>query len=75
MAGYTTFDESPGFDVGDRVVVTTSMGPRWHRTTRSERGIVVARSDDRLIAVRFDDGHVEHVHPSTLTLAPADPQR
>ena len=75
MSAHTTFDEPPEFDVGDRVVTTKATGHRWHRSTaRGERGIVVARTPDRLIAVRFDDGHVDHVHPATLALAPAPPR-
>ena len=31
-----------------------------------EPGIVVARTADRLIAVLFDTGRVEHVHPAAL---------
>lgn len=72
----TTFDEPPEFDIGDRVATTIATGPRWHRTTaRDQHGIVVARTAERLIAVRFDDGHVDHVHPATLAHAPADPPR
>lgn len=63
----TTFDEPPEFDVGDRVVTTEPIGPVWRRRVpRGSRGLVVARTADRLIAVRFDTGLVEHVHPSVL---------
>jgi len=31
---------------------------------RGARGIVIARTAERLIAVRFLDGTVEHVHPN-----------
>jgi hypothetical protein len=33
---------------------------------RGSRGIVVARTPDRLVAVRFTTGDVEHLHPNTL---------
>jgi hypothetical protein len=63
----TTFDQPPEFDVGDRVVSTEPIGPVLHRRIpRGSRGIVIARTADRLIAVRFDTGHVEHVHPNQL---------
>jgi hypothetical protein len=62
----TTFDEPPEFDIGDRVVTTDSVGPPWHRIPRGSRGIVVARTADRLIAVRFYTGRVGHLHPSLL---------
>jgi len=62
----TTFDEPPEFDVGDQVVTTDPVGPRWHRVPRGSRGIVVARTAERLIAVRFESARVEHVHPSLL---------
>lgn len=76
MPAFTTFDEPPEFDVGDRAVTTTATGHPWRRTTaRGQHGMVIARTADRLIAVRFDDGHVDHVHPATLTLEPADPAR
>lgn len=66
MPPSTTFDEPPEFDIGDRVVTTDSVGPPWHRIPRGSRGIVVARTADRLIAVRFYTGRVEHLHPSLL---------
>jgi hypothetical protein len=62
----TTFDEPPEFDVGDRVVTTDPVGRRLHRIPRGSAGIVVARTPERLIAVRFDSGRVEHVHPASL---------
>jgi hypothetical protein len=74
MAPGTTFDEPPEFDVGDRVVTTEAIGPRWHRTAApGARGIVIARTAERLVAVRFEDGHVDHIHPSSLALAPPAP--
>lgn len=64
----TTFDEPPEFDVGDRVMASEPIGHRWRvRVPRGTRGIVVARTADRLIAVRFVTGQVEHVHPSALS--------
>lgn len=36
------------------------------RVARGVRGVVIARTAERLIAVRFDDGTVEHVHPNDL---------
>ncbi len=66
MPSSTTFDEPPEFDVGDRVVNTDPVGPRWHRVPRGSAGVVVARTPERLIAVRFDSGRVEHVHPACL---------
>jgi hypothetical protein len=66
MTPPTTFDEPPEFDVGDRVVAIDPVGPRWHRVPRGTAGIVVARTPERLIAVRFDSGRVEHVHPARL---------
>jgi hypothetical protein len=64
----TTFDEPPEFDVGDRVVTLRPVGPRLHRVPRGSAGLVVARTPERLVAVRFDTGRVEHVHPSRLRL-------
>lgn len=67
----TTFDEPPEYDVGDRVVTTEPLGPRWHRRQpRGSSGIVIARTAERLIAVRFTDGTVEHLHPNDLAPAP-----
>jgi hypothetical protein len=66
MPPSTTFDEPPEFDVGDRVITTDRWGPPWHRLPAGSRGIVVARTAERLIAVRFDTGRVAHVHPSCL---------
>jgi hypothetical protein len=62
----TTFDEPPEFDVGDRVVTVDPVGPRLHRIPRGSAGIVLARTSEQLIAVRFDTGRVEHVHPARL---------
>jgi hypothetical protein len=62
----TTFDEPPEFDVGDRVVTVGPVGSRLHRVPRGSAGVVVARTPERLIAVRFDTGRVEHVHPYRL---------
>lgn len=62
----TTFDEPREFDVGDRVVTVDPVGPLLHRIPRGSAGVVVARTPERLIAVRFDTGRVEHVHPSRL---------
>jgi hypothetical protein len=73
MPPSTTFDEPPEFDVGDRVVTTEPIGPAWHRRVpRGARGIVLARTAERLIAVRFDTGAVEHVHPAGLRYDDAD---
>jgi hypothetical protein len=69
MPPTTTFDEPPEFDVGDRVVSTEPIGPRLHRVARGSAGIVIGRTAERLIAVRFDSGRVEHVHPSRLGFA------
>jgi hypothetical protein len=66
MPPSTTFDEPPEFDVGDRVVTADRVGPRWRRMPAGSAGVVVARSAERLIAVRFDGGRVEHVHPRSL---------
>lgn len=66
MPPSTTFDEPPEFDVGDRVVTTEPFGPLMRRVPRGTRGIVVARTADRLIAVRLESGRVEHVHPNRL---------
>ena len=61
----TGFDEPPEYDVGDRVTAASPIGPVWHRrVARGARGIVIARTPKRLIAVRFHDGTVEHVHPN-----------
>ena len=63
----TTFDDPPEYDVGDRVIAANAIGPVWHRRiARGACGIVVARTAERLVAVRFQDGTVEHVHPSDL---------
>jgi hypothetical protein len=67
MPPSTTFDEPPEFDVGDRVLTTDRVGPRWRPVPRGSAGVVVARTPERLIAVRFDTGGVEHVHPASLT--------
>jgi hypothetical protein len=76
MSGATTFDDPPEFDVGDRVIVTEPSRHRWHRTAApGERGIVVACTAQRVIAVRLDDGRVEHVHPSTVALRSAAAQQ
>ncbi len=66
MPPSTTFDEPPEFDVGDRVVAVDPVGPLLRRVPRGSAGIVVARTPERLIAVHFDTGRVEHVHPSRL---------
>jgi len=71
MPPSTTFDEPPEFHVGDRVVTTGRVGPVWHGIASGTAGVVVARTADRLIAVRFDGGRVEHVHPGRLQLDPA----
>ena len=42
------------------------VGPRLHRVPRRGTGVVVARTPERLIAVRFHTGRVEHVHPVCL---------
>jgi hypothetical protein len=69
MPPSVTFDEPPEFDVGDRVITTEPIGPVLRRrVARGTGGIVVARTAERLIAVRFADGTVEHVHPNTLAL-------
>jgi hypothetical protein len=76
MPPATTFDEPPEFDVGDRVVTTEAIGPVLRRrVARGAHGIVLARTADRLIAVRFANGQVEHVHPNGLAYAPDDPAR
>lgn len=63
----TTFDDPPEYDVGDRVTAVIAIGPVWHRrVARGARGIVIARTAERLIAVRFLDGTVEHVYPNDL---------
>ena len=67
MPSSTTFDEPPEFDVGDRVVTVEPVGPRWHRVPRGSAGVVVARTAERLIAVRFDTARIAHVHPADLT--------
>jgi hypothetical protein len=66
MPPRTRFDEPPEFDAGDRVVAVERIGPPWHRFPAGSRGIVVARTADRLIAALFDTGRVEHVHPAAL---------
>lgn len=67
----TTFDRPPEFDSGDHVITTEPIGPVLHRRVqRGSRGVVIARTPERLIAVLFDGGDVEHVHPSTLAWAP-----
>jgi hypothetical protein len=43
------------------------MNPR-SSIPRGSTGIVIARTPDRLLAVRFDNGLVEHLHPTVLTL-------
>lgn len=60
MPPATTFDEPAELDVGDRVIATEPVGPAGHR--RIPRGVVVARTAKRLIAVRFDSGPVERLH-------------
>lgn len=71
----TTFDEPPEFDVGDRVITTEPIGPLLHRRVqRGSRGIVIARTAQRLIAVHFDSGQVEHVHPNALTWDLGEPR-
>jgi hypothetical protein len=67
MPPSTTFDEPPEFDVGDRVLTTEQLGPLMHRLPRGSRGTVIARTADGLIAVRFETGRVEHVHPAQLS--------
>jgi hypothetical protein len=54
------------------VVTIDPVGPRWHRVPRGSAGIVVARTAERLIAVRFDIGRVEHVHPACLAYEQRD---
>jgi hypothetical protein len=67
MPPSTTFDEPPEYDPGDRVISREAIGPLWHRRQpRGGKGIVLARTADRLIAVRFDDGQVEDLHPNLL---------
>ena len=66
MPPSTTFDEPPEFDVGDRVVTEDPVGPRLRRIAPGSAGVVIARTPERLIAVRFDSGRVQHVHPSRL---------
>jgi hypothetical protein len=69
MPSSTTFDEPPQYDIGDRVITREPIGPAWHRRKpRGSKGIVIARTAERLIAVRFEDGQVEHVHPNMLAL-------
>ena len=60
------FHELPEFDVGDRVVATHPAGPWWHRVRRGTAGMVVARTTDWLVAVRFDTDQNEHVHRGSL---------
>ncbi len=63
----TSFDDPPEYDVGDRVTAVSAIGRVWRRrVARGARGIVIARTAERLIAVRFLDGAVEHVHPNDL---------
>ena len=50
MPRSTTFDEPPQFDVGDRVVTTARVGSLLHGVPRGGRGLVIARTADRLIA-------------------------
>ena len=66
MPPSTMFDEPPEFDLGDRVVTVEPLGRRWHRVPRGGAGVVVARTAERLVAVRFDTGRMEHVHPARL---------
>jgi hypothetical protein len=73
MPPSTTFDEPPEFDAGDRVVTTERVGPLWHRLPAGCRGVVVARTAERLIAVRFETGRVEHIHPSSLRYDEPEP--
>ena len=61
MPPSTTFDEPPEFDVGDRVVSVDRVGSLRRGIARGSPGTVIARTADRLIAVRFDSGRVEHV--------------
>ncbi|GAA3164202.1 hypothetical protein GCM10010531_15480 [Blastococcus jejuensis] len=73
MPPSTTFDEPPEFDVGDRVVTVDPVGPRLHRIPRGSAGVVVARTpEERLIAVRFDTGRMEHVNPARLQFERAE---
>jgi len=73
MPPSTTFDEPPEFDVGDQAVSAEPIGPTWHRRVpRGARGVVLTRTAERLIAVRFDSGEVEHVHPNGLRYADPD---
>ncbi|TWP34847.1 hypothetical protein [Leekyejoonella antrihumi] len=63
----TSFDDPPEYDVGDRVIAANAIGPVWNRrVARGTGGIVIARTAERLIAVRFHNGAVEHVHPNEL---------
>ena len=69
MPSSTAFDDPPEYDTGDRVITKEPIGPVWHRRKpRGSKGIVVARTAQRLIAVRFADGQVEHVHPNMLAI-------
>jgi hypothetical protein len=61
-----TTSQPPEFDVGDRVVTVDSVGSLLRRVPRGSAGIVVGRTPQRLVAVRFGAGRVEHVHPSRL---------
>jgi hypothetical protein len=72
MPPSTTFDEPPEFHIGDRVVTTGRVGRLGHGLARGTPGVVVALTTDGLIAVRFDAGRIEHVHPGDLQLDPAD---
>jgi hypothetical protein len=69
MPPSTTFDEPPQYETGDRVMTTEPVGSVWNRRQpRGSKGIVIARTATRLIAVRFEDGQVEHLHPNMLAL-------
>jgi hypothetical protein len=69
MPPSTTFDGSPEFGVGDRIITTQPIGRVLRRRVpRGSGGVVISRTVDRLIAVRFEDGTVGHVHPSRLAL-------
>jgi hypothetical protein len=50
-------------------VTGSSLWSRWAALAsgaRGSAGVVVARTAERLIAVRFDTGPVEHVQPADL---------
>jgi hypothetical protein len=73
MPSSTPFDEPPQYDTGDRVITRAPIGPVWHRRKpRGSKGIVIARTAERFIAVRFRDGQVEHLPPELLALDPGD---